>query len=70
MAFEFDTLPILSRIPTVSAIPESPQTNPDGRKRREQPDGHHPKPSEESTLPQPVVNIDGQVTGRLIDTQA
>ncbi|KYC29397.1 protein of unknown function [Sterolibacterium denitrificans] len=65
-----DTLPALLRIPTVSAIPDTSQTNPDDRKRREQPRDHHEQSPEETPHTQPVVNIDGQITGRLIDTTA
>lgn len=66
----FDTLPALLRIPTVSAIPDTSQTNPDSRKRREQPHDNPERPPEEAAHAQPVVNIDGQLTGRLIDTTA
>lgn len=67
---EFDRLPALPRIPTVSVVPDVGQTHPDNRKRREQPHGGHAPPQDDTSPTQPVVNIDGQLTGRLIDTTA
>lgn len=71
-----DRLPALLRIPTVSVIPETNQTktDADGRKRQGQEREHADSSAENAAQPQPqpapVINIDGQLTGRLIDVTA
>lgn len=68
MAFEL--LRSLMPSPAVHAKPDVAHVNSDGQNRQENPQQSKRERQDEGRHTQPVPNIDGQITGKVIDTTA
>jgi len=68
MAFEL--LRSLMPSPAVHAKPDVAHVNPDGQNRQGKSQQSKRERQDEDRHPQPVPNIDGQITGKEIDTTA
>lgn len=63
----FESLLSIPTVPAVHAKPDVGRVNPDGQNKRENKNSRQESHEER---PHPVPNIQGQVTGKLIDTTA